>query len=286
MVGSIIVRDLYVYSHSGDVILDHVSFSVDEREFLVIAGPSGAGKSTLLYLLAGGREYLRDLVVEGFVNVCGVDVLSSSPRELAGTVGIVFQNPVNQVFNLTVEEEIIFPLENLLYSRELIRERLEWVLKEVGIGDLRNRLVSELSLGELQKVVLATVLVLKPKILLLDEPASYLDPVSKKEFYNLLWRLWREHGLTILLVEHDLTYALPYSTRLMVLNKKVIVDDTPENVLAKTDLEKYGIEEPFFIKFCKSLRSKKIPRSEDDVIECIREFICSSIGGGEKPILQ
>ncbi len=270
----IYVNGLTVKSRDGGLILDNVSFSVSEKDFIVVAGPSGGGKSTLLYILAGGSYYLRDLVIEGSVEVCGFNVLSIKPVKLAGIVGFVSQDPYSQVFNFTVEEEIAFPLENMGLPRSTIKERIEWVVREFGLDGVRDRLVTELSMGQLQKVVLASVIAMKPRILLLDEPASYLDPLSKQEFYRLVYRVWRKMGLTIVVVEHDLSYVLPVATKLLILNKRVIVYDKPENVIAHTSLEEYGVEEPLFLKFCKSLKSTRIPLSSNDLIGCLKDYVC------------
>lgn len=269
------VKGLSCRTKDGRVrILENISFTVNEGEYVVLAGPSGAGKSTLIRILGGAAGYLRGLVVEGEALVCGRNVLTVKPSELAGLVGVVLQNPASQVLNFTVEEEVAFPLENMRLDEKEVSRRVDWALRITGASHLRRRSVTELSMGELQKVVLATALAVKPKVLLLDEPAAFLDPVSRREFYRTLEDVWEKMNLTILVAEHNLHHVLRKATKLILLNKKVIAAGTPEVILSKINLEDHGVQEPSFIKLCRSLRSSIIPRSEEDAIKCIKDYVC------------
>ncbi len=269
------IKGLSCRTKDGRVkILESISFTVNEGEYVVLAGPSGAGKSTLIRILGGAAGYLKGLIIEGEALVCGRNVLTVKPSELAGLVSVVLQNPASQVLNFTVEEEVAFPLENMGLSEKEISRRVDWALRTTGALHLRRRSVTDLSMGELQKIVLATALAVKPKVLLLDEPAAFLDPVSRRVFYRTLEDIWERMNLTIIVAEHNLHHVLRKATKLILLNKKVIAAGPPEAILSKTNLEDYGVQEPSFIKLCRILKSSIIPRSEEDVIKCIKDYVC------------
>jgi energy-coupling factor transporter ATP-binding protein EcfA2 len=268
------VKDLSVETVNGFKILEGVSLSVSCGEFVVVSGPSGGGKSTLLKVLLGVKDVLEGFRIEGRVRVLGVDVVKNGFAKLFGKVGVVLQNPVNQVFSLTVEEEIAFPLENAGLDPEEIRKRVEEALEILGLKDLKRTPVNKLSMGQIQRVVLASAIALKPKILILDEPCAYLDPLTKKKFYEYIYMYWRSGGVTVIVVEHDLDYVLPYATKMLILNKKVVAYGDPLEVLNNVNAEDYGIKEPIYVKLCRYLRTSC--RKAEDFIICLKKFICRS----------
>ncbi len=267
------VEDLVVESE-GQRIIDNVSFKVECGEYVVVTGPSGGGKSVLLRTISGGVGYLTGLRTKGRVYINGVNVLEEGVKSIAGTVGVVLQNPVNQVFNLTVEEEVAFPLENMGLDPSTIGERVEWALSLLGVGGLRKKLVSELSMGQLQRVVVASIIAMKPKIMFLDEPCSHIDPAFKKEFYATLRDLWKALGLTIIVVEHELSHVLGYATKMLLLNRRLVAYGDPVELLSKVNIEEYGVKEPPHVKYCRLLKSKLRPISENEVVECLKEVFC------------
>ncbi len=267
------VEDLVVEAE-GEKVIDNVSFKVECGEYVLVTGPSGGGKSVLLRTISGGASYLSGLRIRGRVYVNGVNALEGGVRSVAGTIGVVLQNPVNQVFNLTVEEEVAFPLENMGLDPSTIEERVEWALNLLGLKGLRKKLVSELSMGQLQRIVVASVIAMKPKIMLLDEPCSHIDPVSKKEFYATLKDLWKSLGLTIVVVEHELSHVLGYATKMLLLNKRLIAYGDPIELLSKVNIEEYGVKEPPHVKYCRLLKSRLRPISESEVIDCLKEVFC------------
>jgi len=267
------VEDLVIEAE-GQRIIDNVSFKVECGEYIVVTGPSGGGKSVLLRTISGGASYLSGLRIKGCVYVNGVNVLEGGVRSIAGTIGIVLQNPVNQVFNLTVEEEVAFPLENMGLDPSIIEDRVKWALSLLGVEDLRKKLVSELSMGQLQRVVVASIIAMKPRIMLLDEPCSHMDPASKKDFYITLKDLWKALGLTIVVVEHELSHVLGYATKMLLLNKRLIAYGDPIELLSRVNIEDYGVKEPPHIKYCRLLKSRLRPISESEVIECLKEVFC------------
>lgn len=267
------VEDLVIEAE-GQRIIDNVSFKVECGEYVVVTGPSGGGKSVLLRTISGDAGYLSGLRIKGRVYVNGVNVLEGGVKSIAGTIGVVLQNPVNQVFNLTVEEEVAFPLENMGLDPSDIEERVKWALSLLGVEGLRKKLVSELSMGQLQRVVVASIIAMKPRIMLLDEPCSHMDPVSKKDFYITLGDLWKTLGLTIVVVEHELSHVLGYATKMLLLNKRLIAYGDPIELLSRINIEDYGVKEPPHIKYCRLLKSRLRPISENEVIECLKEVFC------------
>ncbi len=262
----------YFYPNSKTPALKDITLTIYEREYVVITGPSGGGKSTLCRILNGIIPHFYGGRLEGKALINGIDVRSSSVSELSRIVGLVFQNPANQIVNLTVEEEIAFGLENLMYPPELIEERISWVLEMLNIEYLRNRATHTLSSGELQKVALASILALKPKILVLDETTANMDPYSVKEFLRLLRKIWYETEITVILIEHRLSEVLQHANRLILLNKTIIADGLPREILKSDLLEKTGIEVPPVTLFSKKIGIRPIPLSVEEAIEVFKRW--------------
>jgi len=232
----------YYYPNSSEPAIKNVNLRVKKGEFIVIAGPSGGGKSTLCKIMFGLIPHYYGGKLHGKVIVEGIDVVKAGTRSLVGKVGILFQIPENQLVNLLVEEEIAFGLENILLPPNVINERITWVLNALKISHLRRRLTYTLSGGEAQKVALASILAFKPQVLVLDEPLANLDPLSAREFIETLYRLWKENNITVILVEHRLSEVLKYVQRIIVLDKTIVAEGAPEELVEAGVLEKHGVE--------------------------------------------
>ena len=270
----IVLEDLtYFYPGSDTPALENVNLRVCEGEFVVVAGPSGGGKSTLCRVLNGLIPHFYGGRLRGRALVDGIDVSTAPVRELSKRVGMVFQNPVNQIVNVTVEEEIAFGLENMMYPPEVIGERIEWALKVLGIEHLRKRPTYALSGGELQKVALASVLALRPKILALDEVTANMDPYSARELLRLLGKIKAETGTTIVLVEHRLSEAMQYADRLVLLNRTVVAEGRPRDLLREGVAELLGIEEPPVARLFRRLGINSLPLSVEEAAGVLRECI-------------
>lgn len=262
----------YFYPNSKEPVLNNVTLHVDYGEFVVIAGPSGGGKSTLCRIIAGLIPHLYGGKLSGKVYIDGLDINVLDVKSIIERVGIVFQNPENQIVNIVVEEELVFLLENLLYTRNEIRARLEEVIEKLGISHLRNRITYELSGGEAQRVVLGSVLVVKPKILILDEPLAHLDPPVARNLIEFLHHLNKVEGKTIVVVEHRLSELLKYASRLVILNRGIIFDGHPREVLGKLDDIDviYGIEVPTPTKLSKALRLNHLVLSIEEALDLFK----------------
>jgi energy-coupling factor transport system ATP-binding protein len=247
------------YGGSSQAALCDITLDIDDGEFVLITGLSGGGKSSLCRCLNGLIPHFYGGEISGRVEVAGFDVMKHSTRELATSVGMVFQDPENQLIAFDVEREIAFGLENLSFSPDMMAKRVEEVLDAVNIAALRHRHIDELSGGEKQKVAIASVLALYPSILVLDEPTSELDPKGAEEILALVKRLNDEMGITVVLVEHRLERVMAYVDRVVVLDKgKVVADGSPQSVLDEKKLSRAGIGIPPLVALAHGLRDKGI----------------------------
>jgi energy-coupling factor transporter ATP-binding protein EcfA2 len=261
--GIIEVRNLtFKYANSDKPSLYNINLSIDKGEFLLITGPTGCGKTTLCKCLNGliPNSYNGDF--NGEVIVDGLSTKEHPVYELAQHVGLVFQDPENELFCTSVEKEIAFGPENLGLPRDEIRRRVEEAMAMVGISHLRERSPYELSGGEQQKVAIAALLAMKPKILVLDEPTSNLDPFSAYSILNLLFNLKKEYKMTIILIEHRLEIAAKMADRCAVMNDgRIIAIGPPEEVLYSDTIESIGIGIPKIVKLVKTLGLSSRPLS-------------------------
>ncbi len=247
------LRDFtFTYNGATKPALQDVSLAIEGGEFVLVTGPSGGGKSTLCRCFNGLVPHFYGGTVSGRAEVQGRDVLKTPPKELARKVGMVFQDPENQLVTTDVEREIAFGLENLGFPVNLIARRIEEALDTVNIAGLRLRKHHELSGGEKQKVAIASVLALHPEILVLDEPTSELDPQSAEEVLRLLERLNDELGITVILVEHRLDRVVHLVDRMLVMNEgRIRTDGRPREIMMKDGL---GLGIPPVIRLMQRLR--------------------------------
>jgi energy-coupling factor transporter ATP-binding protein EcfA2 len=207
----------FTYGGAAAPVLRDIDLSIDEGEMLLLVGPSGAGKSTLLRCFNGLVPHFHGGLFEGRVMVAGVDTRTRQPRDLASLAGLVFQDPEAQAVAGTVEDEIVFGLENVGADRGLIRRRLEEMLDALSVVHLRERRMATLSGGELQRVAIAAILTMHPRIVLLDEPTSQLDPQSADDVLRIVNDLRADLGITIVAAEHRLDRLAPYADRVLHL---------------------------------------------------------------------
>ncbi|MBU7005854.1 ABC transporter ATP-binding protein [Phosphitispora fastidiosa] len=241
----------YIYPDLVRPALDEVSMNVDDGEFLLLLGDSGCGKSTLLRALAGLMPDFYGGKIGGRVLFRGRDIDRMDRRQLLRNVGMVFQDPEKQLVKTRVEQEIAFGLENLGLSPVDMRKRVAEILNFFDLSGLKDTSVSDLSGGQKQKVVLASVMAMQPKVLLLDEPTSQLDPVAAEEVFNTLKRLNEELGLTIVLVEQRLDRCFHIADRVIVMDRGQIKNEgTPQEAAAWAIRNKRYILPPVTEFFC------------------------------------
>jgi len=206
----------YTYP-DGHKALNDINFSIDQGESICVLGPNGAGKTTLILHLNG---ILGDLT--GEIEVDGLKYTPENIGEIRKTVGVVFQDPDDQLFMPTVLEDVMFGPKNFGYTNEEAEKNAVEALKMVGMDDSQDRAPHHLSFGQKRKVAIATVLASKPKLLVLDEPASNLDPASRRDLIEILINL----DISIILVTHDLPMALEICERSLILNEGTIKKDS------------------------------------------------------------
>ncbi len=231
---SAIVFDNFSYAYSGDrKALDGVSLEVAPGSFTVVAGPSGAGKTTLCLAACGVVPHYFGGSMAGRVLVDGNDTAAAGMSEIAARVGTVLEDYESQLVTMTVAEEIAFALENRGEDSAKIGRRIDEVLAQVGLTGLVEREVGSLSGGQKQRLAIASVLATRPGILVLDEPASALDPEGAEELYALLAGLNQSYGITVIVVEHELARVLAHAHQLVLLaGGKVACQGSPAEVLA------------------------------------------------------
>lgn len=226
---AIVVRDFtYTYPASRRPAVCEINLELAGGQFLGIAGANLAGKSTLCYALSGFIPDFYNGTVAGEVRVAGHDLIHTPLAELAGEIALVFANPFNQITGarFTVREELAFGLENMGCPREEMLPRIDEALRLTGLADLAERSPYALSGGQQQRLAIASVMVMRPKVLVLDEPTSQLDPVGTREVFETLDGLTKS-GMTVVLAEHKLEWMAVHADRVLVLHEGKIVKDGP-----------------------------------------------------------
>lgn len=232
----------YKYPLTNTPVLRDINLQVEDGDFVAIVGPNGAGKSTLCYTIAGFIPHFFKGEMTGTVEVLGIQSHNSSLHEWVLNVGLAFQNPFNQISGAkyTVFEEIAFGLENIGIPRNEMISRVEDAMKLTGISDLADRSPYSLSGGQQQRVALTSILVMQPKVLVLDEPTSQMDPIGTREVFGVI-RKMAEQGMTVILVEHKVEWIAQFADRVIALKDgQLLLEGTPREVLTSRVLEESG----------------------------------------------
>lgn len=230
--------------------LDNINISVKKGQFIAVIGGNGSGKSTF-------AKHLNAILLptEGVIYVDGHNTLDALDRQkIRQTVGLVFQNPDNQIIGATVEEDVGFGPENLGVPTTDIWERVESCLEKLGISEYKKESPNNLSGGQKQKVVIAGTLAMKPQCIVLDEPTSMLDPVGRKEVIDAVWQLNKQENITIILITHYLEEVINADYVYVMKEGKVALEGKAEYVLNQEELlVECGLKLPPIIKLNKIL---------------------------------
>ena len=246
-----------------------VSFEIEEGEFVVIGGANGSGKSTLAKMLNG---LLKPTC--GKIEVLGMDVSNEEKVfEIRRNVGIVFQNPDNQTVASIVEDDVAFGPENLGVPREEIVSRVQWALKAVGMEEYAKSTPFKMSGGQKQRIAIAGILAMKPKIIVLDEATSMLDPNGRKEVMSVLKKLNQEENMTVIHITHHMEEAADADRILVMDGGKLVMDGAPREVFADGEkLKEHALSLPVAAELADMLRKAGLPvresvLSEDELLE-------------------
>ena len=273
------VEDLtFRYAEASEPVLKEINFSVEEGEIVILAGPSGCGKSTLLRCMNGLIPHMYPGDYQGSVTIEGTEVKEAPMGILAQKVGLLFQNPENQIFMFSVERDIAFGLENLALPRQEIRSRVDETMRLLGLQQLAQRAPHELSDGQKQRVALAGVIAMRPKLVILDEPTSLLDPKTASELVSLIQDLNRRFGITFVVVEHRLDLLTKLATRMVVMNEgRKVLDGTPSEILSNERVGAHGILVPSASRLYSELAKEgiklaRVPLAPSELIEQLRRI--------------
>ncbi len=231
------------FSYTDRKVLKDVNFKIEDGEFVGLVGSTGCGKTTLAYCLNGLIPNSIRGKFSGKVTVEGLSTKEHEVSEIARNVGLVFQDPDWQIFNLTIKDEVAFSLKNLKLDK--IEKRIKNALNIVGLNGYENEDPNKLSQGQKQKLCIASVIVNEPRIIILDEPTSQLDYKNTEIIHKILKKL-NKMGTTVLIIEHDTDWIAEYADRVLIMNDGRIVDDGPTyKIFSKVKLlKKLGIKIP------------------------------------------
>jgi len=273
-------KDLtYTYPGATTPSIQDVSVTINKGDFVILTGPSGCGKTTLCRTFNGLVPHFYNGTLEGEITVAGLKVVDNKIHELARHVGLVFQNPENQLFALSVEKDVAFGLENSAMPRDEMRKRVDWALQMAGISELSERPPHELSGGQQQRVAIASVLSMQPDIMVLDEPTSFLDPVGAEKIFKVINDLNKKLGITIILVEHRLDLAAKYANKVIVMNEgTVALTGTPREIFTSEKARLIGVGIPKATKLYQHLKRqgvtlKTIPVTTEETANLLREML-------------
>lgn len=259
--------------------LSDVTLEIEEGECVLLTGPSGSGKSTLLRVLSGLIPHFYEGELRGTVEVLGADTREVRPNRLARKVGSIFQFPEDQIVASKIWRDVAFGLENLVLPREEILRRVEEYLAKVGLAEERDRDAFTLSGGQIQRLAIAGVMAMEPRLMLLDEPASELDPAARQDVLGLISKTLTGGARSVVLADHRLDDVVPLVDRIIVLSDGAVVSDgPPAEVLYTDDVEGLGVEIPDVIKVAKLLAAMglvlpRVPLTIADAADLIKQAL-------------
>jgi energy-coupling factor transport system ATP-binding protein len=266
----------YSYPDSELKVIDDVNIKIRQGEFVLLCGSSGSGKTTLAKCLNGIIPHLTNGKMYGDVYINGINTTDVEIYDLSRMIGMVFQNPEDQIFSTRVVDEVALGVECQGHSHTDIVERVNYATEKLRITDILNRLTFSLSGGQKQKVSIASCLAVLPSIIVLDDPTTDLDPISKQEVMDILAELKKEINMTFFVIEHDLTDLVEFTDHMLVMHEgKIILDGDPRNILYEhyDTLDNIGVRIPDHIRLAKYLFDKgytydvQYPLKQSEVID-------------------
>lgn len=280
------VNDL-TYSYLGHPpVLSNITLKVSKGEMFGIIGPNGAGKSTLCKALNGLVPHFYGGTYGGVVMVAGMNTMKHTVADLSLKVGLVFQDPSNQFSGVSarVDEEVAFGMSMMGFERQEMPSRIKDSLRQVGLDGLEGRSPFELSGGQQQRLAIATILAVRPQIIVMDEPTAQLDPMGKTEVLETMRALNKE-GYTIIVAEHEIEELATFADRIIALNEgKIVLEGSTRDVLTKVEeLKELGVDPPSVTELSHlladeaELRSDQYPITLDEAITIYRKLVGGNV---------
>ena len=275
------VKDLkFKYRDAKKRVLNGLNFQVKKGEFLCIIGQNGSGKSTLCNALVGLIPYYFAGKLKGQVLVDGIDTQESTIAELSSKIGLVFQNPFNQLSYTagSVAEELAYGLGNKGVPREKMVKKVEYVAKLMRIDHIIHKNPLELSGGQVQRVAFGSTFIMEPGILVLDECTTQLDPLGSEEIFDIVKEL-NKNGVTVIMVDHYMERVARCADRILVLDSgEQVALDTPQNIFGNPDVMAHHIGAPDYVAITRELKERglydgPVKVIEEDTIELVREVL-------------
>lgn len=270
----------FTYAAAEEPALRSISLDIQEGEYVAILGLNGAGKTTLGLCVNGVIPTMLGGELEGTVTVAGLNVSEYPVREMAKVVGMVFDNPEFQMSQLSVAEEVALGLENAGVPYEEMKVIIPETLELVGLGGFEERSPLGLSGGQQQRLAIASVLAMRPKVLIMDEPTSNLDPIGKQEVFDMAAKLNRERGMTVIVIEHEVEVMAQYADRVVVLDGgAVVMNGTPQEIFSQVDqLAALGLRVPEAARLAKLLGDEglwpgDIPTRTAPAVDAVNELL-------------
>lgn len=262
----------YRYQSRKEFTLHNIDLQVGDGEMLLLAGRSGCGKSTLIKSISGLTNDGQVGEQKGSIYLDDIEITNLTPEEIGIMVGTVYQSPDDQLFAMTVGDEVGFALENQDYEDEYIRAQVKETLALVGLAGFEDYSIHKLSGGQRQRLALAAVLITKPKLLILDEPVSQMNPQGVVSFMELLTELNKNEGISILMVEHRVNELHSYFDRLAVMSEgKIIYDGAMEDAWEFLTGKSYlGLREPENVKLGRALNLSSISSNTEVTVSIIK----------------
>lgn len=280
------VDDLTYSYPSHAPVLDDINLRVLKGEMMGIIGPNGAGKSTLCKALNGLVPHFYGGSYGGTVIVAGMNTMKHTVADLSLKVGLVFQEPTNQFSGVStrVDEEVAFGMSMMGFQREEMLNRIKGSLRQVGLEGLEERSPFELSGGQQQRLAIATVLAVRPEVIVMDEPTAQLDPVGKTEVLETMRALNKE-GYTIIVAEHEIEELATFADRIITLNQgRIILEGSTRDVLTRVDeLKEIGVDPPSVTELSKLIAEKadltadQYPITLDEAITLYRDLLGGAV---------
>ncbi len=252
------------YKGNDEYALKNINLEINPNRFILLAGETGSGKTSLIRCLNGLIPQFYAGYYKGFVEISGQNTNMTTISELSNEVGIVFQNPENQLIAMNVEHEIAFGLENLGIPVEEIKEKINEAVEMTEIESILDKAPFEISGGEQQRVAIASILVLEPNVIVLDEPTANLDPLFARKILNLLKKIQVEKKITVIISEHRMDLILPLVDEIILMKEGEVLDHGPKDKIINTNtFENSNVNKPKIYSIFNEL--KKLHQFQHDI---------------------